>query len=261
MNPALVAGGVSLLSGVASWLGSRRAAAQQKALKEAMEKQEQMRLDTIKHQTAESERIQKILGDYAQPFYDDSKKLSSGLVGELENHERERLNPDQMNDHPMVKSMSEQLIRRLRPMLMKQGLWGSNAANDMVADSLQNNQLNTYAQLSEIHNKTRDSIANSRATGLAQTQRMPEAFVSATSSLANTNANALAGVETGIHRNMAGFGQSYSNVRGQKYYDTGNIASNTINNSYGVYKKEDQARKMRPYLEKAMGGNGGGLNY
>ena len=247
------------LSGLFSFLGSRSAArAQAKALQQAMAKQEEMRKAFMAHQIDQSKRLQDTLKGYAEPFYEDSKRLSSGLVNELENFERQRLSPEQLMDNPIVKAMNDQSMNRMAPILAKQGLYGSTAGTKMMADTIYNNGLNTVSQLRDMENKTRDSIANSRAAGLSQTMKLPEAFASGISGLESSQANALGNVESGTQRNMAGFGQNMANVQGQKFYDYGNIASNTINNLAGIYQQHKREQEFAPYRKRILESMAGG---
>ena len=245
------------LGGVASYYGSRSSArAQEKMMREAMAHQEKMRAEYIKNEESRSEQIRKLLGDYASPFYEDSKKISRNMANELEGHERDRLNPQDLVNHPVVKSIQEQTEQRMRPMMARMGLYGSSVGNDMAANAVYNNGLNTVSQLTDMHNKTRDSIASSGASALSQTQKMPEAFASGVSSLANTQANALGNVETGYERNMAGFGQNRADVQGQKYKEYGNLASSTIGNVTNDYldKKMYGGRFQDALLKQMKGG-------
>jgi hypothetical protein len=67
----------SALSGIASFLGSRNSArAQEKMMREAMAHQERMRAEYIKNEESRSEQVRKLLGDYANPFYEDSRRIS-----------------------------------------------------------------------------------------------------------------------------------------------------------------------------------------
>ncbi len=248
----------SALSGVASFFGSRNSArAQEKMMREAMAHQERMRAEYLAKEEEKSKAIKELLGEYANPFYEDSKRISRNMANELENHERERLNPQDLTNHPVVKAIQEQTEQRMRPMLARMGLYGSSTGNDMAANAIYNNGLNTVSQLTDMHNKTRDSIAGSGASALSQTQKMPEAFASGVSSLANTQANALGNVESGYERNMAGFGQNRANVQGQKWKEYGNIMSNTIGNVANDYlDKKLYGGRFQDALLKQMRGGG-----
>ena len=167
----------SALSGVASFFGSRNAAkAQERMMREAMAHQERMREKYISDEKERSKMIREVLGEYASPFYEDSKRVSRNMTNELENHEKDRLNPQDLASNPIVQAIQQQTEQRMRPMLAKMGLYGSSTGNDMAANAVYNNGLNTVSQLTDMHNKTRDSIAGSGASALSQTQKMPEAL-------------------------------------------------------------------------------------
>ena len=248
----------SLASGLASFFGSRNAArAQERMLREAMAHQEKMRAEYLAKEEERARGIKELLGNYAKPFYEDSKKISSNMANELENHERDRLSPQDLANHPIVQSIQEQTEQRMRPMLARMGLYGSSAGSDMAANAVYNNGLNTISQLTDMHNKTRESIANSGASALSQTQKLPEGFASGVSSLANTQASALGNVETGYERNMAGFGQNRADVQGQKWKEYGNIFSNTIGNVANDYlDKKIYGGRFQDALLKQMRGSG-----
>ncbi len=249
MLGAILGGLGAGLGGLFSYFGSKNASrAQQEALREAMREQERIRQETIKHYHTEGEKLSKFLSEYSKPFYEDSKKLSSSLVEELGKHEQSRITPENFANHPMVWALNESLGRKMRPMLMKQGLWGSSAGNQMAADALHNNQLNTYSQLADIHNKTRDSIAGSRASALSQTQRLPETYASGVANFANTGMNAMGGFNANAARNMANFGQSSANAASQHHYDTANIFNNTVGNIAGIadrYRRDKEDKRYR----------------
>lgn len=253
----LISGVGAAAGGLASYLGSQNASeAQKEALKEALREQERMRQKTIDYYNNEGEKLSKFMDNYSQPFYEDSKKLSSGLVNELEQHEQSRPSAETINEHPIIKAINEQTERRMRPSLLKQGLWGSSAANQMAADALHNNQLNTYNQLADIHNKTRDSIVGSRAAALGQTQKMPETYASGMANFANAGMNAMGGANANAARNVASLGQA----AGQQYYDTANILNNTIGNATGIadrYIKHEDDKRYKDALIKYMGQLGG----
>ena len=248
----------SLLSGIASFFGSRNAAkAQEKMLREAMAHQEKMRTEYLAKEEERARDIKELLADYAKPFYEDSKKISSNMANELENHEQDRLSPEDLANHPIVQSIQEQTEQRMRPMLARMGLYGSSAGSEMAANAVYNNGLNTISQLTDMHNKTRESIANSGANALSQTQKLPEGFASGVSSLANTQTSALGNIETGYERNMAGFGQNRSDVQGQKWKEYGNILSNTIHNVANDYlDKKIYGGRFQDALLKQMRGSG-----
>lgn len=248
----------SALSGIASFFGSRSAArAQEKMLREAMAQQERMRAKFLEDQQTRSEELKKVLGEYAAPFHEDSKRLSSAMTNELENHERDRMSPDQIMNHPMAKSVMQQASQRMRPMLARSGLYGSSVGEQMMQNAMLNSGVDTMEKFNTMSNKTRESIASSYGSGLSQTQKMPEAFASGVSGFANTQANALGNVETGYERNMAGFGQNRADVQGQKYKEYGNIASGTIGNMSNAYMdkiKYDRNEPFRAALLKSMQG-------
>jgi len=248
----------SALGGLASFFGSRRSArAQEKMMREAMAHQERMRAEYLVKEEERFKAIKDLLGETANPFLEDSRRISRNMANELERHERDRINLQDLVNNPVVKSIQEQTEQRMRPMMARMGLYGSSVGNDMAANAVYNNGLNTVSQLTDMHNKTRESIASSGASALSQTQKMPQAFASGISSLANTQSNALGNVETGYERNMAGFGQNRADVQGQKWKEYGNIMSNTIGNVANDYlDKKLYGGRFQDALLKQMRGKG-----
>ena len=90
-------------------------------------------------------------------------------------------------------------------------------------------------------------MASSRASGLSQTMKLPEAFASSVSRLANTQASAMGNVEAGYAGNMAGFGNNMASSKGQEYMDYGTIFSNSMDNLAKMYREQYSENRLEPF--------------